>query len=169
MPRRTRRFDALDYQILLELNANLRADAAKISRAIDANERTVHKRIDRLLEMGVVSLVPVVNPHALGYVTMVQVFLEVDPEHEEEVMDRLLSMPEVAYVAYGQDPRECSIAAFFRDNGEMRDFLVRVLPAVPGITMKSSMLIPRILRNTHTWMPRAQDFLSSEEEEDVVY
>ena len=86
-------FDSLDYQIIQEMCRNVRADAAKIARAIGANERTVRSRIDHLVNLGAIQLAAIVNPRAFGYVTMVEVFLEVDPQREQEVVERFQTMP----------------------------------------------------------------------------
>jgi len=117
MPERIHLLGNPDYEILCDLGQNLRADAAKIARATGANEQTVRKRIARLIDTEAVSLAPVVDPQASSYATLAQVFLEVDPAHEEEVIETFLGMPAVAYLACGEGPRDFSTQAFFRDNG----------------------------------------------------
>jgi DNA-binding Lrp family transcriptional regulator len=153
-------FDNLDYQIIQELRHNVRADAAKIARAIGANERTVRNRIDQLINREAVKLTTIINPRAFGYVTIAEVFLEVDPEHEEEVLQRLLSMQEVAYIAYayGEDNNDLSLRARFKDNDELRDFLRRTLPSIEGVKVKNAIIVPRILRVDDEWMPKPEDF-----------
>ncbi|NMB86777.1 MAG: hypothetical protein GYA17_00365, partial [Chloroflexi bacterium] len=54
--------------------------------------------------------------------------------------------------------QEISIEARFKDNVEMRAFLGRVLPAIPGVRVKGYALVPRILRNIDEWLPRREDF-----------
>jgi DNA-binding Lrp family transcriptional regulator len=151
-------FDPLDYHIIQELHHNVRADAAKIARAIGANERTVRKRIEHLISLDAIRLTAIINPRAFGYVTIVEIFLEVEPEEEEEALKRFLRMQEIAYVAYGEGSRDISIRARFRDNDEMREFLRRTLPAVPGVKVTGSVLVPRVLWDMDTWIPKPEDF-----------
>jgi DNA-binding Lrp family transcriptional regulator len=158
-------FDPLDYKIIRELRRHIRADAAKIARAIDVNERTVRKRIDRLVSLGAVRLAAIINPRAFGYVTEVSVFLEVELELEEEVVEELLTLQEIRYVAYGLGDREITIQARFKDNDEMREFLRRTLPSIPGVKVVSYTLVPRILRSIDEWMPKPEDFQAKLEEE----
>jgi len=40
----------------------------------------------------------------------------------------------------------------------MHDFLRRALPAVQGVKVRKSMLVPRVLRGMHVWTPRPEDF-----------
>jgi|GEM_PF-375904 DNA-binding Lrp family transcriptional regulator len=151
-------FDHLDYQIILELRKDARKSASEIARALKANERTIRNRIDRLVESGAVRLTSILDPQAFGYVNTVDIFLEVEPEQEHTVIERLLQMHEVSYLAYGLGTQEISIEARFKDNAEMRTFLGKVLPSIPGVRVKGYALVPRILRNIDEWLPRPEDF-----------
>ena len=91
---------------------------------------------------------------------MAEALLEVDPKCEDDVVDCLLRMPEVAYLAYGQDDCDISIRAHFKDHGEMRDFMRRTLPAISGVTVISSRIVPRVLYNPDQWIPKNEDFAS---------
>ena len=153
-------FDTLDHQIIRELPGNVRVDAAKIARAVGANERTVRKRINRLVDLDTIRLAGIVNPRAFGYVIMAETLLKVDPTCEDDVVDCLLRMPEVTYLAYGQDDYDISIHVHFKDHGEMRDFMRRTLPAISGVTVISSRIVPRVLYNPDQWIPKNEDFAS---------
>jgi Lrp/AsnC family transcriptional regulator for asnA, asnC and gidA len=151
-------FDALDFRIIQELRRDVRADAAKIARAVGANQRTVRNRIERLIDQDVIRPAAIVNPLAFGYVTVVDIFLQVELEHEEEAVDRFLTMQEVAQMAYGLGQRDMMLRAYFKDNHEMREFLRHTLPSIPGVKVTGSILVPHILRNIEEWMPRLEDF-----------
>ena len=151
-------FDRLDQQIVQELTPNLRVDAAKIARAVGANERTVRKRINRLIKLDTLQLAALINPRSFGYVVTVEILLEVELEHEEAVVNQLLAMPEILYVAYGQNEQELSLQAHFKVYEETRIFVRRTLPSMPGVLVKSSKLVPRIIRSADQWRPRHEDF-----------
>jgi hypothetical protein len=68
-------------------------------------------------------------------------------------------MPEITYIALGQETAEISIEARFKDNEAMRDFLGRTLPAIPGVSVTRYAIVPRILRNIDEWLPPKEDFL----------
>lgn len=159
MPTRHISFDRLDYQIILALHKNARASASEISRQIGANERTVRKRIEHLVHSGAMRLTAILEPSAFGYVTAADIFLEVDPQHEEEVLKKLMEMPMVTYVAFGQGTQEVSIEARFKDNDALREFIRHGLPSLPGVTVIRYTLVPRILRNIDEWLPPPEDFI----------
>ncbi len=158
MANRRTQLDELDYQIVRALHADARVAASEISRLTGANERTIRKRIDRLVEDGIIRLTAIINPLAFGYVTAADILLEADPALEEEIVQRLFSMPEITYVAFGQGSQEISIEARFKDNDEMREFLRKTLPSIPGVSVSRYALVPRILRNIDEWMPPRDDF-----------
>jgi len=158
MPPRKTSLDELDYHIIQELHADARASASDIARKANANERTIRKRIEHLVSDGAIRLTAILDPSAFGYLTAADIFLEATPELEPAVIDRLLAMPEITYVALGQETTEISIEARFKHNEALREFLGRTLPGIPGVTVTRYTLVPRILRNIDEWMPSREDF-----------
>jgi len=151
-------FDELDFQIIQALHADARVTTSEIAHQTGMNVRTVRKRIDHLMADGVLRLTAVLNPQAFGYVTAADILLDADPAQEEEILKKLMSMPEVTYIAFGQGSTEMSIEARFKDNDALREFIRRTLPAIPGLTVTRYALVPRILRNIDEWMPPREDF-----------
>ena len=151
-------FDALDYQIIQALRRDARVSASDIARAVDANERTIRKRIDRLVALGAVRLTAVVDPKTFGYTISVDIFLEVDPNLETEILEQFKTMPHITYIAFGEGTKDLSIEARFRDSEEMSIFLRHTITKIPGVTLKGHALVPGILRNIDEWMPPAEDF-----------
>jgi DNA-binding Lrp family transcriptional regulator len=158
MPIRRQTFDKLDYDILQALHKDARVAASEIARLTGANERTIRKRIDRLVELDIIRTSAIINPLAFGYVTAADIFLEVDPDQEQEIIQTLMSMPEVTYVAYGQGSNDISIEARFKDNDALREFLRHTLAGMPGVTVTRYALVPKILRNIDEWMPPSAEF-----------
>jgi Lrp/AsnC family transcriptional regulator, regulator for asnA, asnC and gidA len=158
MPPKKTDLDELDYQIIQELHSDARASASDIARKTNANERTIRKRIERLIADGAIRLTAILDPQAFGYMTAADIFLEAAADLEPAILDRLMSMPEVTYVALGQETKEISIEARFKDNEALREFLGRTLPGIPGVTVTRYALVPRILRNIDEWMPKKEDF-----------
>ncbi len=158
MPPRKYTLDQLDYDIIRALHADARLSASEIARQTGANERTVRKRIDRLVGEGIIRLTAILNPLAFGYITAADILLDADPAHEAEILQTLMSMPEITYLAFGQGNTEMSIEARFKDNDALREFIRHTLPAIPGLTVTRYALVPRILRNIDEWMPAREDF-----------
>lgn len=160
-------FDQFDQKIIQILHKDARTSASEIARALDANERTIRKRIDRLVRLGAIRLTAIIEPEAFGYNTAVDIFLEVDADREDEVIDLFLRTPEVSYIAFGQGTNDLSIECRFRDNDEMREFLRKKLPTIEGVQIRGYSLVPRIVRNIDEWTPRDEDFRAETSIEDI--
>lgn len=155
---RNTRFDALDYQIIHELRRIARTDAAKIAREIGANERTVRKRLNRLVDLGVVRLAAIVNPRIFDYDLAAHIFLKITLEDEDEVIPHLLAIPEVAYVAYGQGEQDVHLQVYFKNHSDLRKFMRQILPSIPGVQVNGHHLVLDVLRHSDEWMPGPEDF-----------
>lgn len=151
-------FDEIDYEIIKRLNENSRASASEIAREIGANERTIRKRIERMMDSGAVRMTTIVDPKVFGYWISVDIFLEMDIHQEELILKTLMNLPQISYLAYGQGTNAISIEARFKDNHELQDFLHRTLPGIQGLQVTGHTLVPLIMRNIDNWLPLPEDF-----------
>ena len=151
-------FDELDHQIILELHADVRKSSSEIARKVCANERTVRKRVERLVEMKAIRPTVIVEPEVFGYITATDIFLEVDPQYEQDIINKLNALQTVSYLAYGQGTGEISLETRFRSIEELRQFLSFTLPSISHLKVKGYALVPRILKNIDDWLPGNEDF-----------
>lgn len=155
-------FDALDYKIIQHLHTDGRATATSIATDTQADVRTVRNRIARLIAMGAIRVTAIADPGSFGYHTAADIFLEVDHAQEAELIRRFLSMKEISYVAYGAGSGEISLEVRFKNNAELREFLVHTLPDIPGVNTVRHTLVPEILKNIDEWLPSEGDFSMNE-------
>lgn len=155
-------FDTLDYRIIQHLHADGRATATSIAIDTGADVRTVRNRIARLIGMGAIRVTAIAEPSSFGYHTAADIFLQVNHEQEAELIPRFLAMKEISYVAYGAGSGEISLEVRFKNNAELREFLVHTLPAIPGVKTIRHTLVPQILKNIDEWLPGESDFNNNE-------
>jgi DNA-binding Lrp family transcriptional regulator len=99
------RMDSIDQRIITLLVANARSSYAEIGKVVGLSAPAVKRRVDRLLDLGVLrGFTAVVNPEALGWGT--EAFVEVRCRGNvspERIRARLLPLPEVvaAYTVSG--------------------------------------------------------------------
>ena len=146
-------FDKLDYQILRCLNENARMSAADMEARTNADQRTIRKRLARLLDLGAIRLRGVIEPKVFGYGISVDVLLFIDNGDEDAIIRKLSGMAPISYIATGHETNELSIEARFQDFESMEDFLKRELPSIEGLTISRSALVPRIVKNIDDWLP----------------
>lgn len=151
-------FDALDYAIIQQLHGDGRTTATSIASRTGADVRTIRNRIARLIGLGAIRVTAIADPSSFGYHTAADIFLQVDPNKELDLIQCFLSMTEVSYVAYGSGSGEISLEVRFKNNAELREFLVHTLSAIPGVINIRHTLVPEILKNIDEWMPSEGDF-----------
>jgi len=153
-------YDELDYKIIQALNENGRASASEIARCLNAKPRTIRKRIEHLLESGAFHPTIVINPEEFGYNTSADIFIRVEPEFEQRVIEEICAMPEISYIAFSLGSHDISLEARLKTNGELYDFVRERIGKMPGVTVSRFVLVPRILKNAHEWLPKPEDFLT---------
>jgi DNA-binding Lrp family transcriptional regulator len=99
------RMDGIDQRIVSQLVADARSSYSEIGKAVGLSAPAVKRRVDRLLDTGVLrGFTAVVNPEALGWGT--EAFVEVHcigNVRPDRIRARLLPLPEVvaAYTVSG--------------------------------------------------------------------
>ncbi len=160
-------FDLLDRRIICILQQDGRASCAEIARQLGVPERTVRNRIKRMIRRKAIFPTVVVNPRQFGYQTAVDIFCEVDLAQIETVGNALSQLPEVNYLAYSTGDQDISIQALLESSEAVYPFLQK-LSNIPGIRRTKTVLVPRILKSVHEWIPPESAFQPIRESEDVV-
>jgi Lrp/AsnC family transcriptional regulator for asnA, asnC and gidA len=160
------KYDYLDREIIEYLNKDARLSSAEISRKLGVSKRTVHYRIKRLTELGVLRFIAVVNPLSFGYTLAVDIFCELDVGYEHQALEEILKLPEICYVAISTGDQDISLQAIFKSGEDLQDFITHKLHQVPGIRRTKTVLIPRIIKDTYQWVPTETMYNSIHRQQD---
>src|ERR1700750_1865999 len=87
--------DDVDREIIRLLQRDGRASNTEIGRALGVTETTIRKRIARLISEGLVSIVAVPTPQAVGMTTSAIIGISVALHAIRSVSDQLVAQPEV--------------------------------------------------------------------------
>ncbi|MER3458427.1 MAG: Lrp/AsnC family transcriptional regulator, partial [Chloroflexota bacterium] len=102
--------DDIDLKIIDLLMEDGRMPSADIARRLgNISERAVRYRIERLIRQGIIRVSAIVNPQALGFTVVADVFIEVEPGEVLEVARKLAEYENVSYVACATGERDISI------------------------------------------------------------
>jgi Lrp/AsnC family transcriptional regulator for asnA, asnC and gidA len=146
------RLDDIDRRIVAALLADGRTSAAKVSRALGGvSERAVRYRIQRLLDHEVMRVGAVVDPVAVGYELIADVFIEVAPGSLRSVAQRLADHPRVSYVAAAIGRGDLSIQVCARNAGELAGLVGELMASIPGVNTARTVLVPWKLKDVHQW------------------
>jgi Lrp/AsnC family transcriptional regulator for asnA, asnC and gidA len=91
--------DELDRKIIQILQENGRASNARIARDVGVSEGTVRRRLQSLLQEGIIKVVALPDPEVLGYNTEALVGIQVDPDKIDEVARQLAGLRESSWVS----------------------------------------------------------------------
>ena len=162
------KLDKLDFRIIQLLQKDGRASSATLARTLNAPERTVRNRINRMVEQAVISPTVVVNNRHFGYQTAVDIFCEVEINKMEEIAAELLKLPEINYVAYSTGDQDISIQVLLGSSDGIYD-VIQHLASIPGVQRTKTVVVPRILKDTYEWIPPEDDFEDYDGDENQIW
>ena len=146
------KLDRLDKKIVDLLAEDGRMPSKEIAEKIEgATERMVRYRIKRLLDAGVISISARVNPQAIGFPVIADIFIEVEPGQIMELAHRVAEYDNVTYVACSTGERDVSIQVVAHDYREIYAFVTNVIAALPGVRRTSTSCVPMIIKGDSQW------------------
>lgn len=146
------KLDRIDKQIVDLLTEDGRMSCAVIARRIGKiSERAVRYRLERMIEEKVFEVSAIVNPVAIGYPVVADVFVEVEPGLVNDVASKLASFDYVSYVACSTGERDISIQVVARDNRELYDFVSNILGRIPGVRRTTTSIVPFVVKDDSHW------------------
>ena len=149
------KLDATDLEIIRLLTKDGRMSNTEIARQIKgASERLVRYRIERLRREGVLQVSAIVNPTAIGFNIVADVWVEVEAGQAVKVAKKLAELDRARYVSYSAGGmKDVTVQIVARDLEEMYEYTSEVIGNVPGVQKTITMLIPGILKDVGDWVP----------------
>ncbi len=158
MSEKIKHYDQVDYMIIKELSKDARASASVIAEKTNINERTVRRRITRLIESNAIRVTTIVEPSVFGYHSIADINLKVAPQVYDVFIESCKQNPNVCYIATGWGDANLAIETRFLDNEEMHEYINFTLPQTEGVEVVNFFIIPKIIYNIDQWLPNSTDF-----------
>lgn len=143
--------DKTDRRIINLLCENGRRSNVDIARRLGISEGTVRKRLDQLLEDGVLEIKGVVDPVKAGYETRVLILLTIELPHMQEAEDLLHRMPEISSICWITGEHDLVIDVILRSDDHLRSFLTERLTKIPGILRTETFHVLRVQEKPIDW------------------
>jgi Lrp/AsnC family transcriptional regulator for asnA, asnC and gidA len=148
---KTRGVDDLDRRIITMLQSDGRMANTEIARALDVTETTVRKRIARLLDEGLINIVAVPTPTAVGMSLSAIIGISVDLTALHAIGDQLRACPEVRYVGMSAGRYDVMLEAFFTDQEHLLEFVTDKLGTVDGVEKVETSIILKVVKFSYEW------------------
>jgi DNA-binding Lrp family transcriptional regulator len=138
--------DDVDRAIIDALVADGRTPFEAIASLAGFSQATARRRIDLLLQRGLVRIRAVVDPALLGLPIEALLWIRCAPQHAQHIGTELARSPLVRYAAMvmGEHPVVVDVTA--RDIAELRDFLTDGPWAAPVESVHSTLLLQTFKR-----------------------
>lgn len=148
---RPRLVDELDRKIIKMLQTDGRLSNTEIARVLEITETTVRKRIARLLDERLISIVAVPTPEAAGMNLSAIIGVSVELTAIHKVADAIRSYQEVRYVGMSAGRYDLMIEAFFTDQEHLLEFVTDKLGSLSGITSLETSIILKVVKFSYEW------------------
>lgn len=148
---RTRRVDDLDRRIIKMLQADGRLSNTEIARSLEITETTVRKRIARLLDERLISIVAVPTPEATGMLLSAILGVSVDLTAIHDVAETIRTYPEVRYVGMSAGRYDLMVEAFFTDQEHLLEFVTGKIGTLAGISSLETSIILKVVKFSYEW------------------
>jgi Lrp/AsnC family transcriptional regulator, regulator for asnA, asnC and gidA len=145
------RIDQVDREIIRVLQRDGRTSNTEIGRALGLTETTIRKRIGRLVGEGLVNIVAVPTPDAVGMTTSAIIGVSVQLDSLHRVSDRLVACREVRYVGLSTGRYDVIVEAFFDDHEHLLEFISTTLGGMEGVTSVETSLILKVAKFSYEW------------------
>lgn len=134
--------DETDRAILRILQEDARTPFSEVARRIDMSSATVHDRVGRMEEAGVIQgYHAAVDPKAVGYGTSALVGLTVEQGHEEETLRQLRELDGVQEVHLTTGEWDVVLRVYAHDTDGLRELMFEHIAAMDGFSRSQTMVI----------------------------
>jgi Lrp/AsnC family transcriptional regulator, regulator for asnA, asnC and gidA len=144
------KLDDVDKRIISALQADGRRPYSRIAAELDVSESVVRYRAQRLEQAGVLQVVGIADPMAIGFDRMALIGVKVRPGALDDVCAAITALPETSYVAAIAGSYDIIVEVICRDTGHFTELLKR-LHVVDGVTSTESFLVLEIHKMAYGW------------------
>jgi Lrp/AsnC family transcriptional regulator, regulator for asnA, asnC and gidA len=144
------KLDDVDKRIISALQADGRRPYSRIAADLGVSESVVRYRAQRLEQAGVLQVVGIADPLAIGFDRMALIGVKVRPGTLDDACAAITAFPETSYVAAIAGSYDVIVEVVCRDTEHFTELLKR-LHVVDGITSTESFLVLEIHKMAYGW------------------
>jgi Lrp/AsnC family transcriptional regulator for asnA, asnC and gidA len=134
--------DDTDRAILRILQEDARTPFSEVARRIDMSSATVHDRVNRLVESGVIEGYHAhVDPKAVGFGASALVGLRVEQGRTESVLSGLEAIDGVREAHLTTGEWDITVRVFAADSDSLRELLFERIAEIDGFDRSHTMII----------------------------
>ncbi|WP_193310236.1 Lrp/AsnC family transcriptional regulator [Halorubrum halophilum] len=142
--------DETDREILRILQEDARTPFSEVARRIDMSSATVHDRVSRMEEAGVIDGYHAsIDPRSVGYGVSAFVGLRVEQGREEDALKRLREISGVREIHLTTGEWDVLLKVVASDTDSLRDLMFERIAEMDGFSRSQTMIILGTDYETH--------------------
>ena len=132
--------DETDAEIIVQLQTDGRRSYTRIASELALSESAVRRRLQRLMESGVVRVVALTDPALLGRDVQAMIGIHVSGD-VEKLAQVIAKIDEVERTAITAGPYDLIVEVACKDNDHLLSLLNRGLRKLPGVDSMTTMTV----------------------------
>ena len=132
--------DDLDKRLIAEMQKNGDCHHAELARSLGTSKSTVTRRIQRLVNEGVIRIVALVDADMIGLSTSALIGLNVDPKHIDSILEELGAKPQVHLLALVTGRYDIVAVIAVASSKELAHFVREEIVSIEGIRASETLL-----------------------------
>ena len=142
--------DSIDKRIIAELQGDGRMSYADLAPLVGLSPAATRKRVQRLTDSGVLQVVAVTDPLALGYTAMAMFCITVERD-AQSVADAVGALPSVIYAVLSAGGYDVLAEVLCETNDELFNVLNNDVRTIPGVREVHAFPYFRIHTHRFSW------------------
>ncbi|NMY86673.1 Lrp/AsnC family transcriptional regulator [Pseudomonas sp. WS 5411] len=143
--------DETDLACLIALQANPRGTWRDLSACCDVAERTLSRRLQRLMDSGYIRVIGELDPVVVGSGPVLHAWIRVADGRQREVAEHLTQLAQTQVVMATTGEFDIFTEINLPSVEALSDMVVRALPLVPGVKQVQSQVVLRSFRRASRW------------------
>lgn len=143
--------DETDLACLIALQANPRGTWRDLSACCDVAERTLSRRLQRLMDSGYIRVIGELDPVVVGSGPVLHAWIRVADGRQREVAEHLMQLAQTQVVMATTGEFDIFTEINLLSVEALSDMVVRALPLVPGVKQVQSQVVLRSFRRASRW------------------
>jgi Lrp/AsnC family transcriptional regulator, regulator for asnA, asnC and gidA len=157
----TRDVDAVDLGIIRFLQDEPRASNIAIARVVGVSEATVKRRIDSLIEDGIITPAMIPDVYRLGFGCPAILELAIDLSELNNIAKTLCEYPETTWVVGTMGNYDMIVAVATATPDDLMRFTVERVATIQGVRNVDTLIAPRVFKLLRDWRVPLETLLNN--------
>lgn len=145
--------DQVSKRIIEQLQEDGRRSYAAIARGVGLSEAATRQRVQKLIDEGVVQIVAVTDPAAIGFHRMALIGIKVEGDIRG-VAEKLAGLPEAEYVVICAGQFDLLVELLCVDDEHLLHTIDESVRTIPGVASTEAFVYLKVAKENYQWGTR---------------